>query len=62
MNTLIIILLALMVWFLISIPAYLIAALMAMGGQKTPKLLLLLCAPVLAFAYGSEYIKFKRKK
>ncbi len=64
MNTLIIILLVLMVWCLISIPAYLIAALMAMGGNSASKVLLFLAAPVLVFAFGREYILdlFKKEK
>lgn len=64
MNTLIIILLVLMVWCLISIPAYLIVALSAMGGNSSSKVLLFFAAPVFAFAYGREFIKdfFNRKK
>lgn len=63
MNVLTGIVLVFITWGIISIPAYLVVALMSMGGNKVSKFLLFLSAPVLIWGYGSEYIRetFNRK-
>ena len=61
-HIIVITLIVLVLWCAISVPAYMISALMTLGGNKISKLLLIFCAPVLLFVYGASYInEFRRK-